>query len=161
MNTAAVASLSSSPLPSDPVEFCMAALLPLMTYNPRHDPVTIEDVVQHHVPIYFSKSYRHQTNCHELNLEAHDSDTKGATLDKARLRLVKSDIDQAERQSMQRACICLHYEWILSVPDKEEAVRLRGTGIFNIMEGKLINGTIVVDLKEMNSAGPDIACIVS
>ena len=59
------------------------------------------------------------------------------TLDKARLRLVKSDIDQAERQSMQRACICLHYEWILSVPDKEEAVRLRGTGIFNIMEGKV------------------------
>ena len=64
----AIAALTSSPLSCDPVEFCLAAMTPILTYHPRHDPITIHDVIQHHVPRYFHNTYSHQTNCRELGL---------------------------------------------------------------------------------------------
>ena len=65
----ALAALKAIPLPADPEAFIEAALGPIFNHNPKHDLLTFQDVVTHHVPRFFSLDYRHQVNCDELDLE--------------------------------------------------------------------------------------------
>lgn len=84
---------------------------------------------------------------------------------------------------MQRACVLVNYEVVLSGPHlPEEDVRMPGVGIFDVVDGKvrerkmrreqselmtrtrapqLTKGTIVIDLSPTKNTGPDLNCVVS
>jgi hypothetical protein len=57
---------------------------------------------------------------------------------KSRMRISKTTVDTSERQSMQRACVLVTYEMIISGPHlPEEDLRVPGVGIFDVKEGKV------------------------
>lgn len=56
---------------------------------------------------------------------------------KTRFRVTRSVIDQAERQDLKRACLAFTYEYILHPPGQDEDLRLMGTAIVNIKDGKV------------------------
>lgn len=68
-NTAAIDLLKNQPLTADPVQFVQDAIAPLFNYNPKHDQVTLDDVMEYHVPRYFSPGYRHVFNLIEADIE--------------------------------------------------------------------------------------------
>lgn len=54
-----------------------------------------------------------------------------------RVRFLKTLIDTAERQSMQRALVSLQYEVVVTAPHRDEDVRIPGNGIYRIEHGKV------------------------
>lgn len=87
---------------------------------------------------------------------------------------------------MQRACVSLTYEVVLSIPDKgDEEVRIPAVSIFNIKDGKvgvmrcnagvgatvrlkphpscaqLVSGIAVLDAHEVHASGPSLSCTIS
>lgn len=61
-SSTAVQALMTQPLSADPVQFVQDAITPFFTYNPKHDTVPLDDVLEFHVPRYFAPQYRHNFN---------------------------------------------------------------------------------------------------
>ncbi|KAL7008888.1 hypothetical protein EMMF5_001635 [Cystobasidiomycetes sp. EMM_F5] len=59
---AAVEKLKAIAIPSDPVEFIEQAYTPIMTWNPKRDDVTLDDLKTHHIPRFFAQNYVHRHN---------------------------------------------------------------------------------------------------
>merc|ERR1712093_23940 len=163
-NAAAIKGLQTRPLPVDPIEFVEQALSSIITYHPRHDPFALQDVADHHVPRFFSKDYRHRSNNQDTDLAGFLNRISGArkTIKKARVRFLRSHVDRSERQSMQKACVSLIFEIVVTPEDREEEIRLHHISIWYIKEGKIIESCSVFDAHEMNSEGPSLEqCVIS
>lgn len=56
---------------------------------------------------------------------------------KMRVRFIRSTMDTSERQSMQKACVSINYELVITVPEREDEIRCHANGIYLIEHGKV------------------------
>lgn len=70
ISAAAVHALKSQPISADPGQFVQDALTPLYTFNAKHDTVTLDDVLEHHVPRYFSPHFKHSFNLNDADIHS-------------------------------------------------------------------------------------------
>ncbi|KAK9896228.1 hypothetical protein P389DRAFT_76340 [Cystobasidium minutum MCA 4210] len=157
--------LRNRPMTADPVQFVQDAIAPLFTYNSKHEQATLEEIKEHHVPKYFAPDYTHTFNLTEdadLNSWLQRTRAVHQNCKRTRIRFLKSLIDTAERQSMQHALVSLQYEVIITVHNREDDIKILAHGIYRIKQGKLISGTIVVDLHEATVKGPELpSCVIA
>lgn len=56
---------------------------------------------------------------------------------KLRVRFIKALVDTSEHQSMQHALVSLLYEVVVTVPYRDEDIRLQAHGVYKIEHGKV------------------------